>query len=185
MNLLHLLGEHPLRVVLVALVSAGLVVTLAGVGRWWSAEHRTAAPSPAAAATSTPPPAPAGASPTATADPAQAEPTALAFCRQYFASSWQESPAQEQARVAPYLTARALDGWRDQLTPAEISARQIAKVTSCTVTEEGPAPGAQLGFFLDAQVVTTSTAGSHTGTAAAEVFLAPQAGAWKVDQVRT
>lgn len=185
MNLLHLLGEHPLRVGLIALVLAGLVVALTGVGRWWSVEHRAAAPSPAAAATSTPPPVRASASPTATADPAAAEPTALAFCRQYFAASWQESAAQEQARVAPYLTARALDGWRDQLTPAEVTSRQVAKVTSCTVTEEGPAPGAELGFFLDAQVVTTSTTGTHTGTAAAEVFLAPEAGAWKVDQVRT
>lgn len=183
MNLLHLLGEHPLRMVLAALVLALLVVAFAGIGRWWSLQHRAAAPSPAAASTSTPPPAPA--SPSPTADPAEAQPAALAFCSQYFASSWQESAAQEQARVAPYLTARALDGWRDQLTPAEVSAHEVAKVTSCSATDEGTASGTELGFFLDAKVVTTSTAGTQTATQAAEVFLVPEGGAWKVDQVRT
>lgn len=183
MNLLHQIGEHPLRAVLVVLVLALILVALLGTGRWRSLDHRGAAPSAAAAARSTSPPERAGASPTAS--PAEAEATALAFCRQYFASSWQESPAQEQARVAPYLTGRALDGWRVQLTPAEVASREMTRVASCSATLEGAASGGALGFFLDAQVVTTSAAGAQTRTSAAEVFLVPAAGAWKVDQVRT
>lgn len=187
MNLLHLLGEHRRPAALVALVLAILVLAFAGLTRWSSVENRTSPSSPGAVAgstrRSTPPPATAAPSPAA--DPAQAQPTALAFCRQYFASSWQESAAQEQARVAPYLTAQALAGWRAQLTPVEVAAHEIEKVTACSATDEGAAPGNQLGFFLDAQVVTTSTAGTQTRTAAAEVFLVPAAGAWKVVQVRS
>ncbi len=187
MNLLHLLGEHRRPAVLVVLVPAVLILLFVGTEGRRGAHSPSAAWSPAAAIPRTPPasPAPAQGSTAPTADPAGAEATALAFCRQYFASSWQESAAQEQARVAPYLTGRALAGWRAQLTPVEVSAHETAQVTACSATDEGAAPGAQLGFFLDAQVVTTSTTGSQTQTAAAEVFVVAAAGTWKVDQVRT
>lgn len=186
MNLLHLLGEHRRVAALAALVPAVVLLAVAGLVRWRSMENPVAASPPAAVARSTPRPTPPPARATASPapSPAQAEATALAFCRQYFASSWKESTAQEQARVAPYLTARALSGWRLQLTPAQVAAHQTVDVTACSATDEGAAPGAQLGFFLDAQVVTTSTAGTQTQTAAAEVFLVPAAGAWKVEQVR-
>ena len=188
MNLLHLLGEHRRPAALVVLVLAVLVLAFAGFGRWRTGETHSPPSSPAVAATSSAPrpsapPTPVSAAPMP--DPAQAGATALAFCEQYFAGSWQESAAQEQARVAPYLSARELAGWRAQLTPVQVSAHQIAKVTGCSVTDEGATSSAQLGFFLDAQVVTTSTAGTQTRTAAAEVFLVAAAGAWKVDQVRT
>ena len=187
MNLLHLLGQYRRPAALVVLVLVVLVLAFAGLTRWRSLEIR-AAPSPPGAVAratprATPPPAPSTAPPTPS--PAEAEATALAFCRQYFASSWQESAAQEQARVAPYLTKGTLAAWQLQVTPAEIATHETAKVTACTATDEGTAPGNQLGFFLDAQVVTTTSTGTQTRTAAAEVFLVPTAGAWKVDQVRS
>lgn len=184
MNLLHLLGEYRRPAALVALMLAAAVLAALAVARWRPAPHPTAARTPPAATPSAPSPSPTG--PAASPPPAAAaEATAIAFCRQYFAASWQESASQEQARVAPYLTTQALAGWRDQLTAAQVSAHQTESVTACTATDEGPAPGNQRGYFLDAQVVTTSTAGSQTATAAAEVFLVPAGGVWKVDQVRT
>lgn len=190
MNLLHLLGEHRSRAALVLLLVGAVVVSLVGIDRWRTAENALPAPARTAASRPVPPPATASpssaaaATPAPTPDPALAQATALAFCRQYFASSWQESAAQEQARVAPYLTGRALGGWRAQLTPAQVSARETASVTGCQVTDEGAASKVELGFFLDARIVTTSSAGSQTRTAAAEVFLVAVGRQWKVDQVR-